>query len=138
MPHFCCAGGCTNRSDANKNISFHSLPLNDKKRLNIWIPKMKRDPKYFSITKHTKICSVHFTKNDFIDSIEKVKRLKSTSVPSRFEWTTATCDGEEVTVGRPALGSCIHDDEATDTVSEGEGDVFPGEPRLVYHERPRP
>jgi len=94
MPHFCRAGGCTNSSDANKNISFHSLPLNDKKRLSIWITKMKRDPKYFSITKHTKICSV-----DFIDPLAKVKRMKSTSVPSRFEWITAKCDSEEDTVG---------------------------------------
>ena len=97
---------------------------------------MKRDPKYFSITKHTKICSVHFTKNDFIDPLAKVERLKSTSVPSRFEWTTAMCDGEEDKVGRPALEkleACrLHDDEATDTASEGEGDVlFPGEPRLL-------
>jgi len=86
----------------------------------MWITKMKRDPKYFSITKHTKICSVHFTKNDFIDLLIKVNRLKSTSVPSRFEWTTAKFDGEEDTVETPALKkleACrLHDDEATDCV----------------------
>ena len=97
---------------------------------------MKRDPKYFSITKHTKICSANFTKNDFINLLAKVKHLKSTSVPSRFEWTIAKCDGEEDKVGRPALKkleACrLKDDEATDTASEGEGDVlFPGEPKLL-------
>ena len=66
----------------------------------------------------------------------KVKGVKSTSVPSRFEWTTGKSDGEEDKVGKPApkvLEACrLHDDEATDSESEGEADIlFPGEPRLL-------
>ena len=91
---------------------------------------MKRDPKYFSITKHTKICSVHFTKNDFINPLAKVKRLKSTSVPSRFEWMIVKCDGEEDKVGRSALKNL-------EACREKEMYCFL-ESLNCYHERPKP
>ena len=81
---------------------------------------MKRDPRFFTITKHTKICMVHFSKNDFIDPLAKVKRLKATAVPSRFKWTTPSCEQqEEVEKARQALKkleSCrVQAEEATDT-----------------------
>eukprot|EP00795_Rhopilema_esculentum_P007394 gene7394-13147_t len=137
MLHFCCSGGCINSSDGNEDISFHCFPLNDKKRLNIWITKMKQDPRFFTIRKHMKICSVHFSKNDFIDPLAKVKRLKATAVPSRFKWTTPSCEQqEEVEQARQALKkfeSCrVQAEEATDTASEGEGDVlFPEKQKLL-------
>ena len=67
---------------------------------------------------------VHFSKNDFIDPLAKVKRLKATAVPSRFKWTTSSCEQqEEVEQARQALKkleSCrVQAEEATDTASEG-------------------
>lgn len=123
MPHFCCAGGCTNSSD-KQDLSFHSLPLRDKKRLNLWITKMKRDPKFFRVNKHAKICSSHFTEDDFIEPLANKKRLKRTAVPSKFIWTEPGRESTE----RQVLGKLQvwheNKDEETDTASEGEGDVL--------------
>ncbi|PIK36381.1 putative THAP domain-containing protein 5 [Apostichopus japonicus] len=123
MPHFCCAGGCTNSSD-KQDLSFHSLPLRDKKRLNLWITKMKRDSKFFSVNKHAKICSSHFTEDDFIEPLANKKRLKRTAVPSKFIWTEPGRESTE----RQVLGKLQvwheNKDEETDTASEGEGDVL--------------
>ena len=86
MVQFCCAGGCQNSSANRKDISFHGLRLNSKSLLSVWITKMKRDPRYFNVNRHTKICSEHFTSDDFIDPYSSKKRLKADAVPSIFSW----------------------------------------------------
>ena len=64
-----CVIGCTNRSDRNKGISFHSTPAVIKhqgprteelsaKRRRIWIAKINR--KDWVPTKNSFVCSVHF------------------------------------------------------------------------------
>ena len=47
---------------------------------------MKRDPRYFNVNRHTKICSEHFTSDDFINPYSSKKRLKADAVPSIFSW----------------------------------------------------
>ena len=47
---------------------------------------MKRDPRYFNVNRHTKICSEHFTSDDFINPHSSKKRLKADAVPSIFSW----------------------------------------------------
>ena len=47
---------------------------------------MKRDPRYFNVNRHTKICSEYFTSDDFINPYSGKKRLKADAVPSIFSW----------------------------------------------------
>ncbi len=86
MPHCCCAGQC-NSSATRKDLSWHQLPFENKNILKVWVTKMRRDPRYFNVNKHTKICSEHFKNDDFIEPDAKVKRLKMNAVPSIFEWS---------------------------------------------------
>lgn len=126
MPQFCCAGGCENSSANQKDLPFHGLPLNSKSLLSVWITKMKRDPRYFNVNRHTKICSEHFTSDDFINPYSSKKRLKADAVPSIFSWNK---DKQEKVqpVKRSAfiekLNQSRTEEEATDTASEGEGDM---------------
>jgi len=122
MPHFCCAGNCENSSEKQKDLSFHGLPLNNKPLLNLWISKMHRNPHYFSVNKHVKICSAHFTPDDFIDPYATKRRLKPGVVPSIFAWTNEEPEPTERTVVQKLGQSRMEQDEATDTASEGEGD----------------
>ena len=61
-------------------------PLNCKSLLSVRITKMKTDPRYFNVNRHTKICSEHFTSDDFINPYSSKKRLKADAVPSIFSW----------------------------------------------------
>ena len=125
MPHFCCAGKCENSSEKNRDLSFHSLPHDNKPLLKLWIKKMHRDPRYFNVNKHVKICSEHFRQRDFVNPHAKKRRLNRNAVPSKFSWTPVK-EEEEEDVERTAVSklehSRIEQNEATDTASEGEGD----------------
>lgn len=128
MPHFCSSGGCTNSSDRRKDLSFHSLPIldNQQKLLSVWMTKMRRHPKHFHPSQHSKICSEHFLSEDFINPLSNKRRLKSDAVPSIFAWT------KKENMSRPQrrrasekLNSSRQElEEATDTASEGEGDIM--------------
>ena len=87
---------------------------------------MKRDPQYFNINRHTKICSEHFTSDDFINPYSSKKRLKVDAVPSIFSWNKDKQENIQP-VKRSALEklhqSRAEEEEATDTASEGEGDT---------------
>ncbi|KAK2570273.1 hypothetical protein P5673_005057 [Acropora cervicornis] len=49
------------------NKDFHSK---------LWISRIKRGPiKDFTVTKHTKLCSAHFRKEDFVDFYAVEKNL---------------------------------------------------------------
>ena len=52
---------------------------------------IRRDPGVnFVISKHTKVCSEHFTSDDFVDPLPELPplraRLQSHAVPSVFSW----------------------------------------------------
>ena len=65
MPHFF-AGDCENSSDKSPDLSFHMLPLDNKPLMKTWITTMGRNPNYFNVNKHVKICSELFKSEDFI------------------------------------------------------------------------
>ena len=67
MPHYCCVGKCYNSSADGKNISWHGLPINLPTLMSVWVTKIKRDPRYFNVNRHTKICSEHFVDDYFIN-----------------------------------------------------------------------
>jgi len=98
MVNKCCAFGCRSgyapHSSAGVRITFHSFPQ-DKDLRDKWIRINPR--KDFVPSKHSKICSLHFTDGDFIEerhgsnsrrrkkfSKLKCRYLKSDAVPSVF------------------------------------------------------
>ena len=56
------------------NLSFHQLPLNNKKQLKVWIHKIGR--KSLPVNSNTRVCSEHF-----VNSAER--RLRKDEFPSR-------------------------------------------------------
>ena len=56
-----------------------------------WLVKIRLDPgPTFVINKNTKVCSLHFTAEDYIngDALNSARRvLKPTAIPSVFPWT---------------------------------------------------
>lgn len=83
-------------------LSFHSFPKKNSVVAKEWIAKIRRDPgSNFVITKHTKICSNHFTTSDYVPTVldypASRSRLKPTAIPSIFPWTTEVCQRKSIT-----------------------------------------
>ncbi|XP_065905880.1 uncharacterized protein [Dysidea avara] len=95
-----CVPLCRNSSAQNARreelgmprVSFHSFPDVNTEKGKQWIAKIRRDPGLaFTINKYTKICSQHFTADDFVTSpvpgYSPVRsRLKASAVPTVFSW----------------------------------------------------
>ena len=60
MVHVCCVPACSSRSDCERDLSFFSLPLKDKKVLKQWIHLIGRAN--LPLNRSTRICSRHFVK----------------------------------------------------------------------------
>ena len=92
--------------------------------MSVWITKIKRDPRYFNVNKHTRICSEHFVDEDFVNPYSTKRRLKSTAVPSVFAWSKEKLKTKEKTSAMLKLEkNRTENEEATDSASEGEGDA---------------
>ena len=83
-------------------ISFHSFPDVTTSTGKTWIRKIRRDPvPDFVINKNTKVCSLHFTSDDYISgdaALHSARRvLKATAVPSVFPWTREVCQQKSKT-----------------------------------------
>ena len=54
-----------------------------------WKVKIRRDEgELFTITEHTRVCSLHFTGDDYGTTLGGLKVLKDDAVPSVFPWKT--------------------------------------------------
>ncbi len=73
---------CSVSSRYNSCASFYSFPVKEEIRKKC-IVNIRRIN--FQITKHTKVCSVHFKPDDFVEGTSR-RRLKKGAVPSLFEW----------------------------------------------------
>ncbi|GAB1860441.1 THAP-type domain-containing protein [Camponotus japonicus] len=83
MPMTCCVRGCRNRASKKDNIQYFSFPFKDERRLMAWINAINRPQ--WTPTKNSRICSQHFTRNDYLDRPGGyVKHLKYNAVPSVF------------------------------------------------------
>ncbi|KAL2092106.1 hypothetical protein ACEWY4_011904 [Coilia grayii] len=87
----CVAYKCSNRTERTK-ISFFRFPFSDKDRLQKWIRNVKRQN--WTPTKHSRLCSLHFTQDCFIYTQKQVT-LTHDAVPTLFyprlkatEWHT--------------------------------------------------
>lgn len=56
--HFCVVPGCVNSSSRGPGVSFHRLPLKDKRLLKVWIHKIRR--KNLPLNSNSRVCSLHF------------------------------------------------------------------------------
>ena len=68
MVHFCAVPGCSNDSIKKPGLSFHRLPLKNKRLLKVWVHKIGR--KNLPVNNNTRVCSEHF-----IDSANRRLRL---------------------------------------------------------------
>ncbi|XP_016112059.1 uncharacterized protein [Sinocyclocheilus grahami] len=73
---------CSVSSRYNSCASFHSFPVKEEIRKKC-IVNIRRIN--FQITKHTKVCRVHFKPDDFVEGTSR-RCLKKGAVPSVFEW----------------------------------------------------
>lgn len=94
MPHNCCVFECTkagHRIVDGQPVSYHKFPDEKNKKLRAeWLRAIRRDVgKYFKLTEHTKICSLHFRESDFIQKPFRTQRnLVPDAVPSIFSWSS--------------------------------------------------
>ncbi len=91
----CIAPGCRNWYYKAKEKHYHTLPLGDKDRMKVWLQKLKR--KNVPVNSNSKVCSDHFTKEDYVlkgnfDSfgcfqMVQTKDLKDGAFPSVFNFS---------------------------------------------------
>lgn len=91
----CCVPQCTNSSRYNKELSFHSFPVDLAVRAE-WLRKIRRDN--FNPTKNTRVCGRHFKGTDFVVTTGGLRRLQKGSVPVLFSW-----NGYELPPPRPSV-----------------------------------
>ena len=100
-------------------VSFHSLPDLDTVKGKIWITRIRQDPgSKFVVNKYTKICSHHFTCDDFVSLPEcpSVRfHLKPSAVPSIFPWSGKKFKRETLT-SKKALSAIQCRDYRTDGI----------------------
>ena len=79
MVHFCAFPGCSNRFDRESYLSYHRLPLKNRKVLKIWIHKIDR--KHLPLIESTRVCSEHFV-NSMTLSSDQTPTLKLPTLPT--------------------------------------------------------
>ncbi|XP_068749492.1 uncharacterized protein [Montipora capricornis] len=87
MARHCIAYGCVNRSNNPRcaKLSWHSLPIKNRKLLQAWLAKMKR--KNPPASRHSYLCGEHFSEECFKRRMGGRAYLKPGSVPTRFSFT---------------------------------------------------
>ncbi len=94
MPDHCSAPGCMSGYDGQKGHSFHKFP-DDLQMRQKWLRAIPRDTKTWTPSTHSRMCSLHFREEDYVDSRDKdIKRrqkkktarksLRKDAVPSIF------------------------------------------------------
>ena len=84
MVNHCCVPLCHSNSSREKELSFHRFPKCESKKKK-WKLKIRRDEgEFFTITEHTRVCSLHFMGDDYRTTLGGFKVLKDDAVPSVF------------------------------------------------------
>ncbi|PFX24400.1 uncharacterized protein LOC111331706 [Stylophora pistillata] len=110
MVRHCIAYGCVNRSNKPEcsKLSWHSLPINNAKLLRTWLLRMKRkDP---PVSKHSYLCSQHFSEDCFKRCVGGKRYLKSGSVLTRFSFTPEEKPKRKAPVDRSAADIPFQED----------------------------
>ena len=107
MVYKCVAAGCSNStSDKVTIFKFPSDPVLRGK----WEKQVQRTRADWKATKHSHLCSEHFTEDSFEVEptlaaefgIPKKRRLKPGAVPSIFPRTATAASGGQMSIKRPA------------------------------------
>ena len=130
-PH-CCAPLCSSNSVRTASVSFHAFPDIKTSLGKQWLYVVRRKlGNNFSVNRHTKVCSQHFTEQDFRPSSKGAQRRRTVRAPKRrlapgavlslFSFAPVTsrskacrlltrrCDNQAA--GEP--GKCTENDDAT-------------------------
>ena len=108
---YCCVPLCHSSSGKNTErkklglptVSFHVFPDIKTQKGKDWIKRIRREPgPKFKVTKNTKVCSLHFTPQDYVFSeypeLESCRpRLKPAAYPTVFPWTPTVSQRSTVT-----------------------------------------
>ncbi|KAM7444500.1 hypothetical protein ABFA07_006897 [Porites harrisoni] len=90
MPTHCCVPECNQKgvkSPMREKVSFFEFPNQSSLRKR-WIHAIRRDEgKNWQITRDTKVCSLHFRREDLRKSLAGRTYLVDGCVPSRFAWS---------------------------------------------------
>lgn len=90
MPTHCCVPECNQKgvkSLTGEKVSFFEFPNQSSLRKR-WIHTIRRDEgKNWQITRDTKVCSLHFRREDLRKSLAGRTYLVDGCVPSRFAWS---------------------------------------------------
>ena len=90
MPTHCCVPECNQngvKSPTGEKVSFFEFPNQSLLRKR-WIHAIRRDEgKNWQITRDTKVCSLHFRREDLRKSLVGRTYLVDGCVPSRFAWS---------------------------------------------------
>ena len=96
--NYCCVPICQNSSgQREERLPFTRFPKMINERKSGLLRLYRRDPgTNFKVSKHTNICSEHFTSDDFVATmITDLPRtkccLKANAVPSVFPWNAEVC-----------------------------------------------
>ncbi|KAF7988764.1 hypothetical protein HCN44_007074 [Aphidius gifuensis] len=82
MVVYCCVKNCKNDWIPNSNLTFHRFPWSNPSLLNAWVNVMPL--RNNNINKSSRICSDHFTENDYENNGRIYRRLKKNAVPQIF------------------------------------------------------
>uniref|UniRef100_A0A8C1SFG8 FAD synthase n=1 Tax=Cyprinus carpio TaxID=7962 RepID=A0A8C1SFG8_CYPCA len=95
MVRVCAYPGCFNQEKSvrlrqwasmqEQSLTFHTLPLQDPERLNLWLIALRRDTGApIQSIRGLRVCSQHFSPSDFSVAKGNKRRLSSTAVPKLF------------------------------------------------------
>ncbi|KAI7792270.1 putative FAD synthase [Triplophysa rosa] len=96
MVRRCAFPGCPNREkltrkrksalpmSKDERLTFHVFPTHDSERLKLWLLTIRRDVNFpIRYVKQMKLCSEHFSPDDFRPCQGTLRRLKRTAVPNQ-------------------------------------------------------
>ncbi|KAG1651061.1 THAP domain-containing protein 1 [Nymphon striatum] len=87
MGYKCAAFGCKsgyNKSETSKEVTFHKFPLNNSQLLRKWTTKICREK--YTPTRHSKVCSLHFSPTSFIKYKEDSNIYRTKSSNSKLQY----------------------------------------------------
>ena len=90
---YCCVPLCKQKGNFDpqgNRVGFFSFPADQNIRKQ-WLQKIRRDVgRNFSLTKNTRVCSLHFCKEEIRTGLSgKKMNLAKDAIPSKFAWRTS-------------------------------------------------
>ncbi|XP_015765440.1 PREDICTED: THAP domain-containing protein 1 A-like [Acropora digitifera] len=110
MPDRCVVYGCSNKADPENGIGLHKIPFfgDDRKecrrRRKKWIDFVLRRRAHWKPTKHSKICSLHFRREDFSRMFTALPGQEKLSAPRLMADDVGPCVFPAIQINDPEFG----------------------------------